>query len=171
MTDRSEDLAGDAPDDDALRWAGDDDLVGPETRTVRRRRTGGAAESSTADAVADRDLDLDDLDLDDDSDDDLGEVSSARRALTIVAAVLYLLIFVGWVMSVQYTSSGSSQVVVDVSWQFGEFMAMASAPLVFLTVRQMTSERPLRTALLGWLVGAVILLPWPILVLLARGAA
>jgi len=167
VSDRADEHAGERSDDRAaLRWEGDDELgrmnTGPQRRRGRAARAadgGGAGEGGPVGEDAD------------DTAADLGNLSPARRVITVAAAIWYLLIAVGWVLSVQYTSSGSTSVVVDLPWQFGEFMAMVAGPLVFLAVRRITAERSVLAAATGWLVGALLLLPWPILVLLSRGSA
>ena len=81
--------------------------------------------------------------------------------------VVYLALTVGWILAVQYTGSGSTALLTEVLWQFGEFTAIVAAPLWFGAALTLTRDgRPVARA--GWLaLGAGLLVPWPLLPLLA----
>jgi hypothetical protein len=131
----------DFDDDEALRWAGDEELGRAAPRL------GGPPAPPAEDAVAD---------------DDVAPGSGGRRAATVGFAVPYLAITVGWIFAVQY-APGPTALLPSILWQFGEFLAMLAAPLWFAAVLTLTREsRPL--VRVGWLVlGLGMLLPWPVL--------
>jgi hypothetical protein len=144
----------DDADDEALRWAGD------EEQGRRRPRMAASDEVSTletADAAAD--------------DEAFGAAERAPRdvpgtAAATVFGVLYLALTVGWIYSVQLTGAPSADLFPQVIWQFGEFTAMVAAPIWFAAVMALTRDRvALR---IGWFaLGLGVLLPWPVLLELA----
>lgn len=138
MADRDED------DDEALRWAGD------EERGIAAPRR-GVTSPEPQDA--------------DDAEPDVEPPVPGGRGRTAAAAVfvpLYLVIAVGWVLGIQWTSSGTTNLATEVLWQFGEFLAIVAAPLWFVaTIRLTADSRPL--ARVGWLaLGVGVLFPWPL---------
>jgi hypothetical protein len=134
--------SGDESDDDALRWAGDEDRGRERPRLSR----GTSAEDPATAPVA-------------------RNPRTAQRGTlpTAIFAVLYLALTLGWVLSVQRTSSGTTAVWTELLWQFGEFMAIVAAPLWFgVTV---ALSRDSRVGIrVGWLaLGAAVLVPWPLI--------
>ena len=142
----------DQPDDDdeALRWAGDEVRGGVDPLT--RNRVADVSPSSVDDG----------MDAAAAAPTNLG-----RTAATVVFAVLYLAIVVGWILSVQITGSTQTDVFSQVAWQFGEFVAIIAGALWYLAV--LTVAPDMRTSVrLGWFaLGVGVLLPWPILLVLA----
>jgi len=136
-------------DEDALRWAGDELRGGVDPLTRNRVPETAAASLDGADAAPA-------------PPDHLG-----RTATTVVFAVLYLAIVVGWILSVQITGSTATDVFSQVAWQFGEFVAIISGALWYLAVLTLTPDS--RTVVrLGWFaLGVGVLLPWPILLVVA----
>jgi hypothetical protein len=134
-------------DDDALSWAGDELRGGIDPLTRNR-------------VNADRDGDetADDQDAAPDAPSSL-----ARTAATVLFAVLYLAVVVGWILSSQITGSTATDVFSQVAWQFGEFVAIISGALWFLAVLTLTAES--RTLVrVGWFaLGVGVLVPWPFL--------
>lgn len=138
------------PEDDveALSWAGDDLRGGVDPLTRNRVVTAASVEGS---------------DVDDDADPPAAPTSIARIAVTVLFAVLYLGVVVGWILSVQITGSAASDVFSQVAWQFGEFVAIISGALWFLAVLTLTPNSRTRVRV-GWFaLGVVVLVPWPIL--------
>lgn len=137
-----------ADDDDALSWAGDDIRGGIDPLT--RNRPAEATVSS-----------LDEADAAPEAPSNLG-----RTAATVLFAVLYLGVVVGWILSVQITGSSATDVFSQVAWQFGEFVAIISGALWYLAVLTLTPDT--RTGVrIGWFaLGLGVLLPWPILLVL-----
>ena len=136
-------------DDEALSWAGDDlrGGVDPLTRNRVADVTASSVDEGTdAAAATPRNL--------------------ASAAATVLFAVLYLAIVVGWILSVQITGSTATDVFSQVAWQFGEFVAIIAGALWYLAVLTLTPDA--RTAVrVGWFaLGVVLLLPWPILLVL-----
>jgi hypothetical protein len=117
-------------------------------------------------------LPIDDQDATAGSDADVAPAGPALRsqglgtALTLLFGLGYLALTVGWILGTGFTSSGSTSVLVDILWQFGEFTAIVAAPLWFGATLLLTrGSRMLVRA--GWLLlGLGVLLPWPLLPLL-----
>jgi hypothetical protein len=141
------DAATPEPDDDdeALSWAGDDLRGGIDPLT--RNRVSTTVEAS-ADVVAE---------------ESRAPSSLARTAANVLFAILFLLVVVGWILSTQLTSAPSTDLFTEVAWQFGEFVAIISGALWFLTVLTLTVESRTRIRV-GWFaLGVAVLAPWPIL--------
>ena len=137
--------ADDDGDDDALSWAGDEE----QGRAAPRLRQ--PAEDTPVAASAP------------DAEPDEAPGSLGRRAATVGFAIPYLILTIGWVLAVEQLGSGAIDVAYEVVWQFGEFLAMLSAPIWFAATLALTrGRRPL--VRVGWLaLGLAVLLPWPIL--------
>lgn len=133
----------DFDDDEALRWAGDDE----QGRAAPR--LGGEAEAA-APAVVAREVPE-------------APGGAGRRAATVAFAVPYLAVTVGWIFAVQQLTSGSASLFTEILWQFGEFLAMIAGPLWFAATLTLTAQhRPL--VRVGWLaLGLAVLLPWPVI--------
>ncbi len=139
--------AADSEDDDeALSWAGDDLRGGIDPLTRNRLL------QPVGDEVFD------------DVDAAPGASSSlARTAATVLFAVLFLAVVVGWILSAQITGSTASDLFSQVAWQFGEFVAIISGALWFLAVLTLTPDARTRVRV-GWFaLGIGVLVPWPIL--------
>lgn len=145
-------LDEEALDEEALSWAGDEEQgrLRPRLATARP-------------ASDDPDEELDGVD-DDSGERTLRDVPGT--AVAVVAGILYLAVTVGWIYSVQLTSSPSTELFGEVVWQFGEFTAMIAGPIWFAAVIARTRGRVgLR---FGWFaLGLGLLLPWPVLLELA----
>lgn len=141
------------PDDDddaALHWAGDE-LTGREGARLPAEQLSDAVETPAENPAP------------------AGPPPRPGMApLTVLFAVLYLVLTVGWILGTGYTSAGSPDLWTQVAWQFGEFTAIIAAPLWFGTTVLLT---PWRLGLrIGWLaLGTGVLLPWPVLPLLLTG--
>lgn len=131
-------------DDEALRWAGDDE----QGRAAPRLRGDETPVVATAPAAAE-------------AVETPG--SGGRRAATLAFALPYLVLAVGWILSVEQLSSGAIDLGYEIVWQFGEFLAMLAVPSWFAATLALTrTSRPL--VRVGWLaLGLGVLLPWPIL--------
>jgi hypothetical protein len=136
-------------DDEALRWAGDDLRGGVDPLTRNRVAESASSLGDGADAAP------------------ATRGNPARTAATVGFAVLYLAIVVGWILSVQITGSAATDLFSQVAWQFGEFVAIIAGALWYLTVLTLTPDSPTRVRV-GWLaLGVAVLLPWPILLVVA----
>jgi len=136
-------------DDEALRWAGDELRGGVDPLTKNRVFNAVPSSDDGVDAAP------------------AIPTNMARTAATVLFAVLYLGIVVGWILSVQITGSTAADVFSQVAWQFGEFVAIIAGALWYLAVLTLTPDS--RTAVrVGWFaLGVGVLLPWPILLVVA----
>ena len=142
----------DDTDDEALRWAGDEEQG--------RARPLLAASEDDEPAVAS----LEAAGVDEDAHDE--RLRAPRDVAGTVAAILfgivYLALTVGWIYSVQLMTAPSTNVFAEVVWQFGEFTAMVAAPIWFAAVTASTRGRA--GARVGWFaIGLAVLLPWPVI--------
>ncbi len=153
MTSRDPEPVDETDDDDAaLSWAGDDD----RGRMTPRLRD--AADDAPAVAV----------------EAEPGEPLTAPRAPaeraiqvgTYAFGAVYLAISIGWIFSVQLMFYPGLDLLGEIMWQFGEFLAMVSAALWFAAVLTFTPEGVTRRGtkrMVAFLVGALVLVPWPAL--------
>ena len=89
--------------------------------------------------------------------------------ITLLFGLLYLALTVGWILGTGYTSAGTTQLLPQLLWQFGEFTAIIAAPMWFGTTVLLTPWRlGVRAGALA--LGLGVLLPWPVLPLLVVGA-
>lgn len=145
----------DEDDEEAFRWAGDE-VAGREGARVPASTAaaeGADAGSAPDDAPAPADR-------------------ARRRGMTLITALfglLYLALTVGWILGTGYTSAGTTQLLPQLLWQFGEFTAIIAAPMWFGTTVLLTPWRlGVRAGALA--LGLGVLLPWPVLPLLVVGA-
>lgn len=85
--------------------------------------------------------------------------SSALLVFYGAAAGVYVLYTVGWVLAALADTTPSSSVFAQLMHEFGLFCAIASPTLWALAVFVLT-VRP-RARVLGLVLGAVLLVPWP----------
>lgn len=183
MSERSD--PGPDPDDDAaLRWAGDEGrgmaaprrAAGTDGRIGTDGRTGDAGAEGYPGADRAESAETGSADAERASAAvgpaaSAGGLSASRTAATVVFAIVYLVIVVGWVLSVQVTGSGSTDLFVEISWQFGEFMAMVAGALWFAVVLVLSRGRRTLVAVGGWALGALVLVPWPFALLVLESAS
>lgn len=137
-------------EDAALHWAGDE-VSGREGARLPDKKIQDVVAGSGGDVAT----------------ADPGPQSGSALLLTGVFGVVYLALTVGWILAVQTTGSGGTGLLGEVLWQFGEFTAIVAAPLWFGATLTMTRGGRLLTRA-GWLaLGVGLLLPWPLLPLLA----
>ena len=139
-----------ADDDDALHWSGD------EARGQAAPRLGDADAASEAP----------ELEADDDADPIIPRGAAARGLLagTVLFGLVYLALSIGWISAVQLLVYPSFDLLGEIMWQFGEFLAMVAPALWFAAVLTLTPEGARRrglTRMLGLLLGAAVLVPWP----------
>lgn len=138
------DAEWDADDEEALRWAGDD-----ETGRDAPRLRGDGEPSSVDSADATRS-------------DARRPGDGGRAAAAAVFALPYLAWTIGWLLAVPQMSSGASQLLGEIVWQFGEFLAILAAPLWFAATLTLTRDaRPL-ARVGGLALGTGLLVPWPL---------
>ena len=140
-------------DDDALSWAGDD----ARGRDVPRLGDGSIRTEPEHDAAP----------------DEPGETRTPRSAgdialaiMTVLFALAYLAVTVGWVLSAQNLGYPGLDLPGEIMWQFGEFLALIAAGLWFAAVLALTpagaSWRGAKRAV-WFTLGLAVLLPWPYL--------
>lgn len=142
----------DPPLDDALVWEGDEErgLEAP-----RRRRAAMAA----ADARADGDAE------DGDGDDDDAPATSAPVLVGIgVLAGISLIWLLGWVSVVGASTITFTDVLGEVMYQLGEFLAIASPAIWFAAVLVLARDRPVATRIRWHALGLLVTAPWPLLI-------
>ena len=89
---------------------------------------------------------------------------SAVTAATGLLAGVYLVYSVGWILSIGTLQLSGATLLIEVLYQFGEFLAIIACALWFGAVMALT--RGGRAAVrLGWLaLGALVLVPWPLII-------
>ena len=149
MSTRAPDPPDEGDDDlDALRWAGD------EAR--------GQAAPRLRDAEAEMDAPAAPLEEEPDA------PRTARETGFLIGtgafAVVFLALTIGWIFSVQLLVYPGVDLLGQVMWQFGEFLAMVAPALWFAAVLTLTPEDSRRRGLarmVALLVGVLVLVPWP----------
>lgn len=161
-----------APDDDAaLRWDefNDPSYVESEAAIAARvaaeaadagdaAAASGAAASGAAspDTVGGQDADADAARARDRS-------AAGATLLTGLFAVVYLAYSVGWIIGVGLVPLSGPTLLIEVMYQFSEFLAMIASALWFGSAVALTREGR-ATHRFGWLaLGTLVLIPWPIL--------
>lgn len=157
-------MARPTPDDDtALRWDDVDDPsyldpgAAEDEQGVTAVEPGdvadGGAGSASGDAGTDAAADAPDAAL---------LPAPGLRLLTAVFAVVFVLWSVGWIISVGLVPISGPTLVIEVLYQFSEFLAIVASALWFATVVALTPQHRLAPRL-GWFaLGALVLLPWPL---------
>jgi hypothetical protein len=150
VTSRDPDPLDEADDDDALHWTGD------EARGQAAPRLRDAVPASVTGAG------IDEVEAEEDT-----PRSPADRALfagTVLFGLVYLALSIGWISSAQLLVYPSLDLLGEIMWQFGEFLGMVAPALWFAAALTLTPEGVRRrglTRMLGLLVGALVLIPWP----------
>ncbi|KQV24493.1 MULTISPECIES: hypothetical protein [unclassified Microcella] len=89
---------------------------------------------------------------------------TAVTAATGLLAGVYLAYSVGWILSIGALPLTGATLLIEVMYQFGEFLAIIACALWFGTVMALTrGGRP--AVRIGWLaLGTLVLVPWPLLI-------
>jgi len=164
------------PDDDALRWEGDDDpTLAPGWKVVGNpsgskqadaAASGQVAESNGATAVdhvdgEERTERAEPVDEGDDADVS-AQPGSAELVLLGVLGGVYLLYSVGWLIWAISSAPDLGDPVAQFMYGLGRWLAVLAPALWFGTVLWLASERQ-RARLLWLIVGALVLVPVPFL--------
>lgn len=147
-----------APDDDAaLRWDEFDDPSYVESDAAVAARVAdeagdASAASVTVEATTDAPLEL----------AATARPSALTTLLTALFAVVYLAYSVGWIISISLVPLTGPTLVIEIMYQFSEFLALLASALWFAAVVALTRDG--RAAhRFGWLaLGTLVLVPWPI---------
>ncbi|MGN6273388.1 MAG: hypothetical protein ACTHMQ_09900 [Protaetiibacter sp.] len=151
--DPADETDADEPDDEALHWAGDE-ARGQAAPRLRDADAASAPAETAPDALEHSDA----------------ARSPAERGLlagTIVFGLAYLALSIGWISSAQLLVYPSFDLLGEIMWQFGEFLAMIAPALWFAAAFTLTPEGTARRGtkrMLALLAGALVLLPWPALI-------
>jgi hypothetical protein len=95
--------------------------------------------------------------------------SAAVTAVTGLAGGLYIAYTVGWILSIGTLQLTGATLLIEVLYQFGEFLAIIASALWFGTVMVLTRNGTRSAVRLGWLaLGALVLVPWPLLIAALR---
>lgn len=151
-----------APDDDAaLRWDEFDDpsYSDPSLSALAPER---GDDDAGHDAAGGPDGGAAGVDAAADLERASGARSPLETVLTALAAVVYLAYTVGWIIGIGLVPLSGPTVVIEIMYQFSEFLAIIAAPLWFAAVVSLTRDG--RAAhRFSWLaLGTFVLLPWPI---------
>jgi len=143
------------PDDDAaLRWDDIDDPSWADATSAAGQAGDGAGGHSASDAGTEG------------AGDGEGRAPApgaglVMRLITATGAVLYLAYAIAWIVGVGGLQVSGPTLVLEVLYQFAEFLAIIASPLWFMATLLLTPGRARRR--LGWLaLGALVLLPWPL---------
>jgi len=125
-----------SPDDDALAWAGDEKHETPTSRVKRVEIMSPAPRSSVP----------------------------APLLITYgILAGLYLIYTAGWVITILRSTTTLTDLLAEIMFQLGEFLAIASPAVWFAAVLLLTRGRKPIIRLLLLLAGLVATIPWPFL--------
>jgi len=143
-------------DDEALSWDGESDsshVAGPKPLREKpaREKPARPAKPGRASAVADDDQV--------EADADPRPTSSLLLLAYGIIAGVYALYTVGWATTVLRATGTMTNLFAEIMFQFGEFLAIAAAPLWFASVLYLTRGRRPAQRLIWLLVGLVLLVP------------
>jgi hypothetical protein len=150
--------ADDDGDDEALSWDGESDsshVAGPKPVREKpaRAKPARVAKPGRASAAV--------VDETHDDDDEPQPTSSVLLVAYGIVAGVYALYTVGWATTIFRGSGTMSTLLGEIMFQFGEFLAIAAAPLWFASVLFLTRGRRPSLRLLWLLVGLLLLVPVP----------
>lgn len=152
------------PDDDALRWEGDDDpTLAPGWKAVGAPvPPEGSTENTVTDAPARADGTADThIDTVDDADATRQPGSTELVVLGVLGGI-YLLYAIGWLIAATTAPPQLADPLAQFMYSLGRWLAAAAPVLWFATVLWLAREH--RRARLLWLIaGAVLLVPVPFL--------
>lgn len=160
------------PDDDALRWEGDDDpTLAPGWKVVGKpTRHDGATDAAASDIASESgDASTGDEGTEADGKPEAAEEAeaaaqpgSAELVLLGVLGGVYLLYSIGWLISAISPAPDLGEPVAQFMYGLGRWLAVFAPALWFGTALWLASERH-RARLLWLLAGAVLLVPVPFL--------
>lgn len=154
------------PDDDALRWEGDDDptlapgwkTVGEPVRSEQQDAAASGTDSESNATVVEADVDADHAD-----ETDAATGTSATELVVLgVLGGIYLLYVIGWLITATGPAPQLADPVAQFMYGLGRWFAVLAPALWLGTVLWLLAAR--RRARLMWLIaGAVLLVPVPFL--------
>jgi hypothetical protein len=103
---------------------------------------------------------------------DLERASAIRSPLatllTALFAVVYLAYTVGWIIGIGLVPLSGPTLVIEIMYQFSEFLAIVASALWFAAVVALTREGRAVHRLRWLALGTLVLLPWPFVLGLLR---
>ncbi len=135
-------------DDDALNWGGETDpshVDGPAADA----KSPAVATSRGPVATADGGPELE------------PRTSSFLLVTYGILAGAYLLYVIGWIVAVGRSTVTLPNILGEIMYQFGEFLAIASPLIWFAAVFILTRDSKAIVRLLWLIAGLVVLVPWP----------
>lgn len=148
------------PDDDALRWEGDDDpTLAPGWKTVGSPVPLVGKPDATSDDSTDSLDDEADAAASDTASTDAPQTGSVELVVLGVLGGIYLLYTIGWLITALRTPARGVGIVDDAMYALGLWLAVL-APAIWLGLSFWLPQS--RRARLLWLIGgAVVLVPVP----------
>ena len=131
-------MTDDHDDDEALAWAGDEPL----------RRVEPVETSPTS------------------SSDETAPSTQMPAALLVTYGILagiYLIYTLGWIITITRSTFAQSDLLAAIMFQFGQFLAIASPAIWFVSILYLTRGRKPTVRLLLLVAGLVATIPWPLL--------
>lgn len=131
----------DPEDDAALAWAGDEKLAPEPTKPL--------VDSADAPTETPR-----------------GAPKAMPAALLVtygIIAGIYLIYTLGWIISVTRSTVTQIDLLAEIMYQFGQFLAISSPAIWFVTVLYLTRGRKPVVRLLFLVAGLAATVPWPLL--------
>jgi hypothetical protein len=80
-----------------------------------------------------------------------------------IIAGLYLIYTLGWIITITRSSTTLPNLLGEIMFQLGEFLAIASPALWFVAVLTLTRGRKPVVRLVWLLLGLLVVVPWPFL--------
>ena len=150
-----------APEDDALRWGDVDDPTYTEGREPDAAAVSGG--------VGDADGGHPQPGIrNDPASSDPPVLGGVLLVVYGFLAGLYVLSVVGWVAGLPLDSYSSPVLAFEILYQFGQFLAIVSPVLWFITVFLLTRGRRAVDRVAALAVGILIVAPWPLILGAAR---
>lgn len=146
------------PDDEALRWQGDDDpTLSPGWKTVGPSVDTSPDPAMPSEAAAPKAI------VTDPTPDAARQVGSAELVLLGVFGGVYLLYTVGWILTVIGVANPGADPVAAFMFTVGLWLAVL-APAIWFLIAFVSTRGRARARLVWLLVGALLLVPIPFVI-------
>jgi hypothetical protein len=92
----------------------------------------------------------------------VGRKSLANTVLTAFFGLVYVAYSLGWIIGINLVPLNGPTLVIEVMYQFSEFLTILASAMWFATVLSLT-RKGRAVHRFGWLaLGSLVLIPWPI---------
>jgi hypothetical protein len=92
----------------------------------------------------------------------VGRKSLASTVLTAFFGLVYVAYSLGWIIGINLVPLNGPTLVIEVMYQFSEFLTILASAMWFATVLSLT-RKSRAVHRFGWLaLGTLVLIPWPI---------